>query len=127
MILPHPEWLRVAYLANILILVPICSLMFAHPRGAALVFQGAVADSAGLRLLVASLWCAILIASAAGLVWPAFFAPVVLIQLIYKTLWLVLFVAPLVARGAPAPWGVATTFAAIILTYPVLLWLAARG
>lgn len=123
----YPEVLKVAYLANIVILVPVCAFLFAgRARGVGVIFQDAVVDSAGLRLLVGSLWFAILAASAAGLVWPAFFAPVLAIQIVYKTLWLVLFVAPLIMsrRGARVPWGIAITFAAIVMTYPIILWLA---
>lgn len=124
----NPALLKIAYAANILILVPVCWGMF-FGRGVAGVFQGAVDESTGLRLLVGSLWFAILCASAAGLKWPEFFAPVILIQIVYKTLWLAVFVAPLVlnAKGAAVPWGIAATFAAIVLTYPVLYWLAWRG
>jgi hypothetical protein len=122
-----PAILKVAYFANIVILVPVCWGMFAG-GGVATVFQGQVAESAGLRLLVGSLWAAILLASIAGLVWPLFFAPVLLIQIVYKTLWLAVFVAPLVVaqRSAEVPWGVSTIFALIVLTYPVIFWLGTR-
>lgn len=125
MILPHPAWLLPAYAANILILVPVCWGMF-HGGGVGTVFEGAVAESAGLRTLVGSLWFAILAASVLGLRWPQFFLPVILVQLIYKTLWLAVFVRPLLREGAPVPAGVAGSFCAIILTYPALVWLAAR-
>lgn len=116
------DLLRLAYAANILILVPVCWAMFAG-RGVQAVFQGAVAESAGLRLLVGSLWAAILLASLAGLVWPRFFAPVLLIQIVYKTLWLLLFVLPLLQAGsARLPSGIAICFAAIVVSYPWLFW-----
>ena len=119
----NPGILRVAYAANILILMPVCRAMLTERSGLA-VFQGAVAESAGLRLLVFTLWLAMLLASVAGLFAPALFAPVLMIQIVYKTAWLALFVAPLVTKGQPAPIGVAATFAAIVLSYPVLLALA---
>lgn len=117
--------LRVAYAANILILVPVCWGMFLG-SGTAGVFQGQVAESQGLRLLVASLWSAILLASVAGLWSPAFFAPVILIQIVYKTLWLATFVLPLIVAGrmAEIPHGIAAIFAAIVVTYPFLFWKA---
>lgn len=116
------DLLRLAYAANILILVPVCWAMFAV-RGVQAVFQGAVAESAGLRLLVGSLWAAILLASLAGLVWPRFFAPVLLIQIVYKSLWLLLFVLPLLQAGsARLPSGIAICFAAIAVSYPWLFW-----
>ena len=119
----NPQWLHFAYAANILILVPVCWFMFAE-QGTRVVFQDAVGESRGLRLLVASLWLAILVASCGGILFPAVFAPVLLIQIVYKTTWLLLFVLPLVARGQPAPIGVATVFVAIVVAYPVLLLLA---
>lgn len=115
--------LRLAYAANILILVPICWNMF-FGSGVASVFEGKVTESAGLRLLVGSLWLAILVGSAAGLFAPRFFAPIVLIQVFYKSLWLLAFVMPLVMAGKSdqAPWGIATTFIAIVVSYPFLFW-----
>lgn len=120
-----PAWLYPPYIANIIILVPVCwSLVMSG--GTSGVFEGKVSDSEGLRLLVASLYLAILIASVAGLLYPAFFAPVILVQIVYKSLWLLLFVLPLINRGEPYPGGIATTFAMIVLSYPVFFAMAAR-
>jgi hypothetical protein len=110
--------LLVAYAANITILVPVC---FAMLRGTEAVFEGTVAPSDGLRLLVFSLWAAILLASVLGLVWPAVFWPVLLLQVIYKSLYLAIFVAPRVVAGLPVPRGVTATFAAIVALWPFLI------
>ncbi len=48
------KWLMVAYVANILILVPVCWAMI-FGAGVETVFAGTVEDSLGLRLLVARL------------------------------------------------------------------------
>ena len=117
--LTHPDILRIAYAANILILVPVCFAML-RETGVNAVFQRSVADSHGLRLLVFSLWFAILLSSAAGLFAPAIFAPVILIQIVYKSSWLLLFVLPAMRRAERVPTGIALTFAAIVLTYPLL-------
>lgn len=119
-------WFKIAYSVNILILVPVCWSMLVGNSGAQL-FQGTVDDSTGLRLLVASLWTAILLASVAGLAFPRFFAPVLLIQIVYKLLWLALFVAPLIRAGQAWPQGIAITFTAIVVSYPVLFWLGIRS
>lgn len=118
--------LRLAYIANILILVPICWSMF-FGSGVASVFEDKVNESAGLRLLVGSLWLAILVGSVAGLLAPRFFAPIVLIQVFYKSLWLLVFVLPLVMaeKSDQVPWGIATTFIAIVVSYPLLFWFSA--
>jgi hypothetical protein len=120
--------LKIAYAANIIILVPVISAMFAD-RGITNVFDGRVDESAGLRLLVASLWTAILIGSIAGLWWPRFFAAVLPIQIIYKALWLAVFVVPLAQRSGwdAVPKGISITFLIIVVTYPFILWFAMRG
>jgi hypothetical protein len=124
--LPQPAWLIPAYVANILILIPVCYGMF-FGGGVADVFNGKVTESEGLRLLVGSLWFAILVASILGLFKPAFFAPLLLVQIIYKSLWLLAFVLPIYAAGKAIPMGISVTFVAIVVTYPLLLWQAARS
>jgi hypothetical protein len=125
MIITAPKWLYLAYGFNILILVPVVWSMFFGP-GVVNVFENKVAESAGLRLMVGSLWFAILLASFAGFIWPSFFAPVVLVQIVYKSLWLLVFVLPLIRTSAPFPVGISAVFAGIVISYPVLLWLASR-
>ncbi|MEO1657231.1 MAG: hypothetical protein AAFR65_05870 [Pseudomonadota bacterium] len=124
--LVEASWLRVAYAANIVILVPVCFGMFAG-GGVNTVFEGKVPESQGLRLLVGSLWLAILLSSAAGLFWPAVLLPVILIQIIYKSTWLLTYVVPAIRSGGlkQVPWGITMTFILIVATYPVLVWLAA--
>ena len=114
--------LRIAYIANILILLPVCWGMF-FGGGVVSVFEGKITESAGLRLLVGSLWFAVLASSVAGLWFPAWFAPVIVVQIIYKTVWLLTFVAPLVITGRSGlvPWGITASFIGIVLTYPWLL------
>lgn len=126
MIFGSPRWLLIPYVANILILIPVCYQML-FGQGVDAVFDRQVAESAGLRLMVGSLWTAILVASVAGLWWPGFFAPIVLAQVLYKSLWLVLFVVPLWRAGSPIPGGIAWTFLAIVFTYPAFFGLALRG
>ena len=73
----------------------------------------------------ALLWTVILIGSVIGLFHPVSMSPVLLIQVIYNSLWLVVFVVPLLVRGrfGEVPWGIAGTFLFIVLTYPwVIPW-----
>lgn len=120
------NWLRIAYGANIVILVPVVAAMLTG-RGPA-VFEGKVTPSPGLALLVGSLWAAILAASVAGLFAPRFFAPVLLIQIFYKTLWLALFVVPLWRHSGweAVPGGVTISFALIVIAFPPLFWAGTR-
>lgn len=120
--------LKVAYAANIVILIPVVYAMF-FGHGARDVFDGQVDESLGLRLLVACLWSAILLGSAAGLWWPRLFAAVLPIQIIYKSLWLILFIVPLAQRSGwdAVPKEISITFLIIVVTYPFILWFALRG
>ena len=120
--------LKIAYVANILILVPVISAM-ASSRGIISVFDGRIDDSLGLRLMVACLWTAILLGSIGGLWWPRFFAPILPLQIVYKSLWLAVFILPLAMRSGweAVPRGISVTFLIIVLTYPVILWFAFRS
>ena len=112
--------IKLAYLANIIILVPIAVPTLLRLYDTA---QGRFAESAGWRVLVGSLWSAILVSSLLGLFAPLRFAPVVLIQIIYKSLWLAVYAAPrLVARRrAEIPTGIALSFMLIVIVYPFLV------
>jgi hypothetical protein len=118
--------LLLPYIFNILVLVPVGLLtLLGGERGGRLVFQGKCPESAGIRTILGSLWTAILIGSVIGLFHPVSMSPLLLIQVIYKSLWLVVFVLPLVLRGQgnAVPWSVAGTFIFIVVTYPwVIPW-----
>jgi hypothetical protein len=122
----EPKWLYFAYGFNILILVPVVYALLVG-GGVTNVFESKVPESAGLRLMVGSLWFAILLSSVGGFIWPGFFAPVVILQVIYKSLWLLLFILPLAQSGAPIPIGITAVFVLIVVSYPVLFWLAIRA
>lgn len=126
--MPVDLLLRAAYAANVLILLPVVAglLLVRDPSA---VFGPAVPESAALRLLVASLWGAILVCSLAGLAWPRAFAGVLVLQVVYKAAWLVLHVAPtLIREPAAVPWGPAAVFVPIVLLWPLILArLAAEG
>lgn len=118
--LEGPNLLRLAYAANIFILVPVVWSMF-FSGGTDTVFQGRVTDSEGLRFLVGSLWLAILLCSVAGLAAPALFAPLLVVQIIYKATWLGTWVWP--NRHDPGiPLGISLIFLLIVLVWPLLLW-----
>jgi hypothetical protein len=112
--------LKLAYATNISILVPI---------GVPTVFrlfptdQGRFAESEGWRILVGALWTGILVLSVLGLFQPLRFSPVLLLQVIYKSIWLVLYALPRLVRGDAnqIPWGIAGSFALIVLIWPFLI------
>ena len=52
-------------------------------------------------------------------------SPLLLIQVIYKSLWLLVFVLPRLRKGriSELPWGIASTFLVIVVSYPwVIPW-----
>lgn len=113
--------LLLPYVFNLIVLVPIGLLtLFGGERGGQIACQGKFPESEGFRTMLGSLWTAILIGSALGLLYPATMTPLLLIQVIYKTLWWSVFVLPrlLAGRSHEVPWGIALTFLVIIVSYP---------
>ena len=117
-----PNLLWLPYGFNLFILVPVVWSMFMG-SGVTGVFEGKVEESEGLRLLVGSLWFAIAVASLAGFFAPRFFLPVLMVQVIYKACWLLVFVAPLArSQGWEAvPYGITIVFIGIVVTYPFFI------
>ncbi|MCU0948391.1 MAG: hypothetical protein MUF47_09090 [Porphyrobacter sp.] len=116
--------LRLAYCVNIAILAPVVALLLTGP--AYRVFGPSTPDVASLKLLVAAIWCAILVCSAAGLFLPQTMAAILLLQVIYKAIWLATFVVPAMLAGESVPWGPAITFVPIVLVWPFILVMAWR-
>jgi hypothetical protein len=123
--------LLVPYCFNILVLVPIGLLtLLGGAAGNRWVFHGKFPESAGVRTILGSLWTSILAGSCLGLYFPVPMSPLLLIQVIYKSLWLVVFVVPrwLTGRGGEVPMGVTATFLAIVVSYPwVIPWARLLG
>jgi hypothetical protein len=120
--------LRIPYVLNILILLPVLISLFGSSTSTSPVFDGKVADSEGLRLLVAALWSAILVCSVLGLVWPDRFVAILVLQVIYKALYLGVFVLPLLLQAGAIgiPWGLTNSFIAIVVVWPFFIWSAWR-
>lgn len=121
--------LRLAYSANILILVPVLiGLMFAKNGPSVAALGGSITESKGLRFLVASLWSAILLLSVAGLAVPKAFWQILVFQVVYKSIWLGSYVIPTwYSEGrSSVPWGPTISFAFIIVVWPILLFFASR-
>jgi hypothetical protein len=108
---------QVLFWANILILVPIGFGTLLKPS---LTDHGVFPESAGWRTLVGSLWVGILACSALGVVWPSSFAWLLVFQVIYKSVWLLVYAAPrvLAGRRQEIPAGIALSFVAIVLLWP---------
>ena len=120
--------LHIAYAANLIILAPVLFSMFSDRGNKPIrALQGTVENSDGLRLLVASFWSAIFILSIAGLFQPKAFIPVLALQVIYKLIYLLTYIAPTAkTRGIGAiPQGLTASFIAIIILWPILIVLSA--
>ncbi len=118
--------LLLPYIFNILVLVPIGLMtLLGGERGGRIASQGKFPESEGFRTILGSLWTAILIGSVLGLFSPVPMSPLLLIQVIYKTLWLLVFALPRLVSGrnCEVPWGISLTFLVIVVSYPwVIPW-----
>ncbi len=118
--------LRVAYVLNILVLVPAGLMMLlGGSEGQRRVFQGKYPDSAGMRTLLGAIWTAMLIGSVLGLLYPVAMAPLLLIGVIYKVLWWLVFAIPRVVSGRTGEvhWVSAGIFLFMAIAYPwVIPW-----
>ena len=113
--------LRMLYLANIIVAgwIGVGSLFF--PKNAAVtVFSNAYQSTAVMRL-VGCLWLAIALLSVAGVWRPLIFSPVLLLQLIYKSLWLLVVAFPAIKNNQPFPAGMAIFFLVWVGVLPFVI------
>ncbi|MEI7853867.1 MAG: hypothetical protein WCJ06_09180 [Planctomycetota bacterium] len=116
--------LVLAYIFNIIVLIPIGLMtLLGGEKGGQLACQSKFTESEGFRTILGSLWTAILIGSVLGLFFPITMSALLLVQVIYKTLWLLVYIVPrmLNKRSNEVPWGIASAFLVIIVTYPWII------
>lgn len=111
-------FLRVIFIANIIVAgwIGITSLV-SPSRAIATIFSGAYATTELVRL-VGCLWLAIALLSVLGLWQPMTFAPVLLLQLFYKSTWLIVVALPAIRYDRPYPAGMAVFFLVWVLVLP---------
>ncbi len=115
--------LKIPYFLNIIILLPLCwGLLTQREHNISERFFGF--DPIALQVLVGSLWSAILICSIAGLFFPKFFIPLLIVQIIYKSLFLIFLFLPSLQAGlsSGAPLAMNVIFIVIVFTYPIFVW-----
>lgn len=116
------------YVLNIMMLLPIAPLtLWGGASGGRRAFQGKFVESEGPRTLLGAIWTAVLIGSFLGLAFPVQMSPLLMLQVIYKSLWLATFALPLLltGRAGDVPSGIAASFVVIVATYPwVIPWKA---
>lgn len=120
--------LHAAYILDVVVTAPIALTMLTADRTLDRgVLHEKMPAERSTRVLLGALWTAILVCLAAGVFLPVTMAPVLLLQLIYKSLWIALFAAPRWATGRrkDVPWRMAGVFAAFIVVYPwIIPWSA---
>ena len=113
--------LQLPYIANIVILVPVA---LGSLTGLLPISRGHFPESPGWRTMTGSLWTAILACSIAGIFHPRIFAPILLLQVIYKTFWLAFYVAPRLKNAESRKeihWGITVSFLLIVIFYPMVI------
>ena len=116
---------HIPYIVNILILIPVVAGLL---RGSIDAFPGAT-DSAVLRILVASLWGGVLVVSAVALLAPLVFWPVLAFQVIYKAIFVLLWVFPALVRPVDGAisWGPTSVFLFIVVVWPFFIAAAVQS
>ena len=117
--------LLVPYFANIVILVPVA---LASLTGLLPISRGHFPESLGWRTMAGSLWTGILVCSIAGLFCPIIFAPILLLQVIFKTLWLLFYVLPRLKNAASRGeihWSIAVSF--LLIPKAACFWILGEG
>jgi hypothetical protein len=113
--------IKLIYIANIIVAGWIGISSTWYPKTAATtVFQNAYQQTDVIRL-VGCLWFAIALLSALGLWKPMTFSPILLVQLIYKGLWLLVVALPAVKNNQPYPSGMASFFVVWVLVLPFII------
>lgn len=115
--------LRFVYGANVLVAGSVGVLaLFAPAYAAKVVFSGTVSPSFAMQV-VGAFWVAIAALSAVGLFYPLAVAPVLVLQVIYKGLWLLGVAVPaLLAGEADAlPLGMAGFFLIWVVALPFVI------
>ena len=113
--------LKIVYIANILVAgwISISSLYF--PKIAHMtVFEGNFDYSEAIRL-VGALWGAIFILSILGLFFPEKMSLVLLVQLIYKSSWLIFAALPAMINNQAYPKGMAIFFVIWVVILPFVI------
>lgn len=118
--------LQTAYLLDVIVSIPFAlTMLIGNERAAGLLFNERLPESDSIRMVLGTLWTAILVCSLVGVFFPVAMSPILILQVIYKGLWLILFAVPrwLGGRATEVPWRIAGIFLSFVLIYPwVIPW-----
>lgn len=115
--------MHLPYILNIVIFAPVCWMMYSvlsRSDG----FKRHAAGAREMAIALTGIGVIILIASVAGLFWPRALIPLLVIQVLYKALFLVLVALPLWRSGgiSAIPKSLIVFFIFVVVTYPVAIW-----
>lgn len=116
--------LRLMYAANVMLagIVGVSSLL-TPPVATVTVWQGTSQPEDAAMRVTGALWSAIALLSVLGLRYPVTMAPVLLLQLLYKGMWLLIVAAPALTRGElrTLPTGMAWCFLIWVALLPLVI------
>ena len=120
---------HIPYVLNILILAPVLLAMFRMTAGGPVDAFGGIADAPSLRMMVASLWAGVLVLSLVALYDPLRFWPLLVFQVVYKSIFLLSFCLPIWLGQAQGviPTGPVAVFIGIVLVWPIFIVMALQS
>ena len=113
--------IRIIYVLNIIVAGQIAFSALSNPSRTALTIFGGAYQTTEVIKLVGCLWLGIALLSVLGLWKPLAFAPVLLLQIIYKGTWLLVVVLPALRTGLPFPRTMAIYFVVWVLLLPLVI------
>jgi hypothetical protein len=120
----HMTLLQAAYLIDAVVTTPLVIALLTRNRvwTATLLGQSVPADPS-FRIMVGAIWAALMTCATLGVLFPNAMAPVLLVQLIYKGLWLAVFAVPRWMRGRSdeVSWKIAALFGTYVGIYPWII------
>ncbi|WP_422104753.1 hypothetical protein [Winogradskyella sp.] len=113
--------LKIVYIANIIVAGWIGITSLFYPKTAASsIFENVYSNSEFIRL-IGALWLSIAILSGFGLFRPQSFSPVLVLQLVYKSAWLLVVALPAIINQTPYPKGMAGFFVIWVVVLPFVI------
>lgn len=113
--------LRLMYIANVLVAGWIgISSLFLPKTAVSTVFTNAYPYSDYIRL-IGALWLSIAVLSVLGIWKPITFSPVLVLQLIYKSMWLLVVALPAILKHESYPKAMAAFFLVWVLLLPFII------
>lgn len=116
--------LRIGYVVDAIVTAPIAlAMLCGHASWVRRLLDEALPDDRSLQVMLGALWTALFVCLVLGAMWPVTMAPVLLLQLIYKSLWMLGYAIPRWTgrRSGAVSVKVAGLFVAYIAVYPWII------